>query len=112
MSHHQLVIRALRHLELTRSSLFRACVVLLVCLMMVAGTAACPTGDSLCDMPEMASADEVQETCLLACGIPLPVETTVSPEFFGTVASVSAPTHSTGIGLIPEPHDRPPRFLG
>ena len=33
----------------------------------------------------MASGIESSEVCVLACGVPLPIEVVVAPEFIGTV---------------------------
>lgn len=95
-----------------RVKFLRTCIVMIACMMMVSGTAMCPTGHRQCDMPDMAMDSAASEMCLLACGIPLPNEMAVSPTFIGSVASVDPPSNSTGIGLMPEPIDRPPRNLG
>ncbi len=79
--------------------------------LMLATANACPTGQTDCDMGDMAAGVESPDVCILACGVPLPIEVTVAPEFIGTVVSLPRPDHSTGIGLLPEPDLRPPRTL-
>lgn len=89
--------------------LLRASFIMFALGLMLATANACPTGQTDCDMGDMASGIESSEVCILACGVPLPIEVMVAPEFIGTVASLPRPNHSTGIGLLPEPDFRPPR---
>lgn len=89
--------------------LFRASFIMFALGLILATANACPTGQTDCDMGDMASGIESPEVCILACGVPLPIEVMAAPEFIGTVASLPRPDHSTGIGLLPEPDFRPPR---
>jgi hypothetical protein len=94
-----------------RMRLFRASLIMIALGLMLATANACPTGQTDCDMGDMASGIESPDVCILACGVPLPNEVMVAPEFIGTVAALPRPVHSTGIGLLPEPDFRPPRTL-
>ena len=94
-----------------RMRLLRACAIMIALGLMLATANACPTGQTDCDMGDMASGIESPDVCVLACGVPLPIEVMVAPEFISTVAALPRPDHSTGIGLLPEPGFRPPRTL-
>jgi hypothetical protein len=102
---------SLSDLIAARKRLFRASFIIIALGLMLATANACPTGQTDCDMADMASGIESPDVCILACGVPLPIAVTVAPEFIGTVASLPRPDHSTGIGLLPEPDFRPPRIL-
>lgn len=105
------MMHSLSGLIAARMKLFRASLIMIAIGLMLAAASACPTGQTDCDMGDMASAFESPDVCILACGVPLPIEVMVTPEFIGTVASLPRPDHSIGIGLIPEPEFRPPRSL-
>lgn len=105
------MVHSLFGLIATRMRLFRASLIMIALGLMLATANACPTGQTDCDMGDMASGIESPDVCILACGVPLPIEVMVAPEFIGTVASLPRPDHSTGIGLLPEPEFRPPRTL-
>ena len=104
-------MQSLFHLIAAPTRLFRASFIVFALGLMVATANACPTGQTDCDMGDMASGIESPDVCVLACGVPLPNEVMVAPEFIGTVAALPRPDHSTGIGLLPEPDFRPPRTL-
>lgn len=104
-------MQSLFHLIAAPMRLFRASFIVFALGLMVATANACPTGQTDCDMGDMASGIESPDVCVLACGVPLPNEVMVAPEFIGTVAALPRPDHSTGIGLLPEPDFRPPRTL-
>ncbi|MES2539942.1 MAG: hypothetical protein V4583_05070 [Pseudomonadota bacterium] len=105
------MMHSLPGLIAARMRLFRAIFIMFALGLMLATANACPTGQTDCDMGDMASGFESSEVCILACGVPLPIEVVVAPEFIGTVASLPRPDHSTGIGRLPEPDFRPPRTL-
>lgn len=105
------MIRFLSGLIVARMKLFRASFIMIALGLMLATANTCPTGQTDCDMADMASGIERSEVCVLACGVPLPIEVMVAPEFISTVASLPRPDNSTGIGLLPEPDFRPPRIL-
>ncbi|WP_194678732.1 hypothetical protein [Gemmobacter nanjingensis] len=105
------MMHSLSALIAARMRLFRASFILFALGLMLATANACPTGQTDCDMDDMASGIESSEVCMLACGVPLPIEVMVAPELIGTVAALPKPDHSTGIGLLPEPDFRPPRTL-
>ena len=105
------MMHSLSGLIAARMRFFRASFIMFALALMLATANACPTGQTDCIMSDMASGIESSEVCVLACGVPLPIEVVVAPEFIGTVASLPRPNHSTGIGLFPEPDFRPPRTL-
>jgi hypothetical protein len=62
-------------------------------------------------MADMDASVEMSAFCILACGVLLPSQVKVLPEFVGKVASLFRPDDLKGIGLLLEPQLRPPRSL-
>lgn len=91
--------------------LCRASLVVLALGLTLAMTNVCPTGQTDCDMPEMAKTMEPAGVCVLACGVLLPVGMAVTPDFSSNASSIPLPEALTGISFLPEPAFRPPRFF-
>ena len=93
-------------------SRFRAIFFVIALGLSLATTNVCPAGQSDCEMADMDAGVEMSAVCILACGVLLPSEATVAPEFVGKVASLFRPDDLAGIGMLLEPQLRPPRVLG
>lgn len=91
--------------------LFRASFVVMALGWMLAVANVCPTGQTDCDMADMTETAQPADVCILACGVPLLADMVAAPVFTGSVSSLPLPDSSMGIGLLPEPAFRPPRFL-
>lgn len=83
--------------------LFRVGCVAIALGLMLATADICPAGHTDCDMGDMASSVENTEVCILACGVLLPVDLVLGPEFIGLISSLALPDPSIGKGFHPEP---------